>query len=202
MIYKYILVCLIFIVSGRSPSSSCDKSLDFSQWHNCKGTYVLQGKGTYTGEWKHGLEHGEGRFELINGSIYIGDFEQGKLSGKGVMTSPDFRYEGEFKNNQYNGFGFVKYSYGAEYRGQFLNNRFHGNGVYEDAEGIYTGAFREGSMHGKGVFVSSRLSRSGKNIIYRGTFINGKLDGEGEVDFGHRKMRVQFKNGKILGLDP
>ena len=67
------LVLLMFFVVGCSSSPSCDTSQPSSEWHNCIGMDVEKGNGTYIGEYKHGVRHGKGEFESINGNIFFNE---------------------------------------------------------------------------------------------------------------------------------
>mgnify|MGYP006191969257 CR=1 FL=1 len=71
------------ILSGCSPSS-CDDSKSTDQWHDCSGTFIEKGVGTYSGEWKHGDWNGKGTFENINGDKYVGDWKNGEETGYGT----------------------------------------------------------------------------------------------------------------------
>ena len=61
--------------------------------------------GIYIGEWKRGLQNGNGTAIYNNGNRYIGQFKDGFKSGYGkfqVNTIGDV-YEGEFRNGLRNG---------------------------------------------------------------------------------------------------
>lgn len=57
-------------------------------------TKLRQGRGVYTysnayfqyhGEWQNGVKHGKGVLLMRDGSKYEGDFEQGEMSGQGIL---------------------------------------------------------------------------------------------------------------------
>lgn len=48
----------------------------------------MLGGGTYTGEMKKGLFHGEGVFEATTGVVYEGEFEDGYFHGEGRLIFP------------------------------------------------------------------------------------------------------------------
>jgi hypothetical protein len=70
-----------------------------------KGTFVSD-DGTYTGEFKGKIFHGQGAFESELGVKYEGEWKDGKMDGFGIMTFANgSRYEGGFKDGLYNGTG-------------------------------------------------------------------------------------------------
>ena len=74
----FLIVFFLAILVGCSSSSSCNDSKPTSQWHNCSGTYVQKGIKTYSGEWKHGEQNGQGTLTFANGDQYVGEFKNGK----------------------------------------------------------------------------------------------------------------------------
>lgn len=75
---------------------------------NCSsgaGIYIFpDGKGRYSGSFKGGLPHGQGKVEYSNGDRYEGQLIQGKLSGKGIYYYRNGKVtEGYWKNGSYTG---------------------------------------------------------------------------------------------------
>ena len=71
------------------------------QYDFSKGLGILQTKtGVYVGEWKKGLQQGNGTAFYNNGNIYKGEFKEGLKNGNGVFEVPSKGdiYAGEFKN--------------------------------------------------------------------------------------------------------
>ena len=59
-----------------------------------------------------------GKFKWVNGRIYDGDFQSGKMHGKGVYTWPNGnRYVGEYLNGKKEGWGVYTWKNGKEYCG-------------------------------------------------------------------------------------
>ncbi len=63
---------------------------------NCEdgfGTYIWTGEytaGKYIGEWKDGMQHGQGTKTYTNGGgVYTGQWKQGYHHGKGTLTWGD-----------------------------------------------------------------------------------------------------------------
>ena len=69
---------------------------------------------------------------------------EGKAEGSGKLTFPDGSvYEGEFKNGKYQGYGvYIKESKPkpAKYQGEWVNGLYHGKGIFFWPNGsIYEG---------------------------------------------------------------
>jgi len=186
---------------------------------NCKGVYT-SALGEYTGEivklepkgqgvlvmTKGGKVEGEfidsfswnGKFEMPDGTKYIGEIVDGQRSGNGIMIGEVGSYEGEWENDQQNGFGTLIWNNGNKYVGDFKNNKRHGRGVMQLSNGTaYDGEFAENEMHGWGVFTTP-------DVIYEGDFRHNKRHGKGvetlsngEVYDGMFYDDIEFYNDKI-----
>lgn len=63
-----------------------------------------EGYYVYTGQFKNGREHGQGRYTLPNGYTFEGEFKNGKRDGLGVGTYANGKVmQGTWKNDQYVG---------------------------------------------------------------------------------------------------
>ena len=110
--------------------------------------------GTFKGVLKDG-KPSWGTLTDLCGIIYEGEFQDGKIQGKGIMTFPEGqRYEGDFVNEKFEGDPVcITRPNGNRYEGQFANGKFEGRGIYTWASGErYEGDFVNGEQHGKGVF--------------------------------------------------
>ena len=65
---------------------------------------IMDGDVTYKGEFKDGLPHGKGIFEVNDGLFYDGEWENGYSHGYGKYKRKN-EYEGEFKYSKYHGKG-------------------------------------------------------------------------------------------------
>lgn len=65
------------------------------------------GIGTYKGSFSQGNLQGIGRFEYLNGSVYIGDWKENRKNGKGQLIEPDGRtvFNGDWDNDYKHGKG-------------------------------------------------------------------------------------------------
>ncbi|KUG04066.1 hypothetical protein ASZ90_018512 [hydrocarbon metagenome] len=61
-------------------------------------------EGTYTGQLKDNIPHGQGTWTHPDGFKYVGEFSDGKMDGQGTWTQPDgYKYTGEFVEGKIDG---------------------------------------------------------------------------------------------------
>ena len=154
--------------------------------------------GSYTGQWKDGKPHGQGKIVLPKGIVYTGNWENGKRSGQGTMTWENGqKYEGGWKDDKYggqgtftysngsvyvgnfsngakNGYGRVVYDTGTVYEGDWVNDRKDGQGKYTWKDGSsYEGGMKNDAFSGYGVY-------RGNGIVYEGNWSNNEKNGYGK----------------------
>jgi hypothetical protein len=89
-------------------------------------------------------------------STYVGDFEDGKMHGRGKYTfhtHPVFHeYEGEFDDGEMHGTGKMVMKNGDAYDGEFQHDLMHGTGTitFREDGSRYVGGVVDGKMHGVG----------------------------------------------------
>jgi hypothetical protein len=93
----------------------------------CSGEETIEfWGGTYTGELKDGLPHGQGTAIFPNGGKYVGEFKDGMYNGHGTETWPNGEeFVGEFKDNV-PGRGTMIYPDGTVVKGRWENDEFIG----------------------------------------------------------------------------
>ena len=120
---------------------------------------------------------GKGKYKFENGSIYSGQFSDGKLNGKGTMRyhSGDI-YTGMWEDNKKNGGGKFERSNGNIYEGQFVNGKLNGKGrlLYKSKD-RYVGTFIDNVPNGKGKIYFKNGNK------YEGDVVSGKMHGEGSM---------------------
>ena len=93
-------------------------------------------------------------FKLTNGAIYIGMWDNNlqKRAGIGMQVWPDGSlYQGQWRDGKANGKGRLIHSDGDIYQGEWKDDKAHGIGVYRHLDGaIYRGDWYEDKQHGKG----------------------------------------------------
>lgn len=142
------------------------------------GKMLLFDGSEYVGEWDLDLPHGFGQFTFTSmesigvlsalddetaalrkppnfmqfGGEYVGTFEDGEFSGKGVLVGQDgSRYEGDFVRNLPHGLGKISFAQGGSYEGDWVDGERHGHGTmrYPDNR-LYVGEWSKGHRHGHG----------------------------------------------------
>ncbi|KAI5384642.1 Phosphatidylinositol 4-phosphate 5-kinase 7, variant 2 [Lathyrus oleraceus] len=129
----------------------------------------------YIGQFKGIHPHGNGKYTWSDGTIYEGDWIDGKMTGKGLITwTSGSKYEGEFSGGYLHGQGTFTESNGCVYTGGWRMDAHHGVGrkVYWNANN-YDGLWKEGIREGCGKFTWNSGS------IYIGNWKKGKIDGRG-----------------------
>jgi hypothetical protein len=147
-----------------------------------------------------------------NSEIQEGDFQYGKLHGRGKHTYPNgYVYEGDFQYGKRHGKGKYIDAYGDVYEGDFENDVEHGKGKYIDANGLYTyeGELQNGEKHGKGKLAYTNGDvyegdfqdniKHGKGKL---TYANGDIyEGDFQNDMRHGKGKITYANGVVYRGD-
>lgn len=131
----------------------------------------------YRGEYREGRFHGMGRLEWPSGARYVGQFERGQMHGLGRMTERNGSvYEGSFAHGLPQGAGRRRYPGGARYEGQFRNGLPNGRGVFVYRTGdVYFGQMKDGDFEGTGILVDAAGNR------YEGEFRDDLFHGTGRL---------------------
>jgi V8-like Glu-specific endopeptidase len=164
-----------FVQSIKYDDGSSYEGHVFDGQKNGAGTFVSPSGSVYSGEWKNGRISGKGTAKYSDGSIYEGIFTAGRPNGSGTITYSDgSKYSGNWQNGEINGAGKAVYSNGLTYDGNFKSSLLHGQGVLTSKTGYrYEGAWVNGAFHGLGTLVYSDKSR------YTGSFVAGERSGYG-----------------------
>ena len=113
-----------------------------------RGVMKSERFGEYEGDWRWDKAHGIGKWSKPDGSVCIGEFQEGILHGQGKqVTAKGNIYVGSFRLGEYDGEGLL---------------------IFTDGR-MYIGEFSDGNNHGKGAF----FWPSGNK--YYGDFVNGKI---------------------------
>ena len=101
---------------------------------------------------KDGHMHGKGTKHYADGSIYNGEWANGKRNGIGKLTwmSGKGTYYGQWKDDLKSGYGEAVFPNGGSYRGEWKDGQIHGYGIKTDANGTkICGIWQEGNLHKK-----------------------------------------------------
>lgn len=114
----------------------------------------------YVGERNaRGGQHGHGTLTMASGNTYVGQFRDGKMEGRGTVTTPPSsdiaEYECEFKEGKREGQGTERWRNGDTFVGQFVANKRAGPGKLTCADGSsYEGEWRARNKEGAGKHVA------------------------------------------------
>ena len=125
--------------------------------------------------WSGARHNCRGEMTLPSGDKYVGDFVNGKRTGKGVQTQTGgWKYVGEFKDDVFEGLGTFTLPGGWDYVGDFRAGRFGGQGTLVLPDGRkYVGEFKADNFNGKGTLTFP----DGRKYV--GEFKNDVYDGQG-----------------------
>ncbi|MBQ8761754.1 MAG: hypothetical protein IJZ26_00330 [Clostridia bacterium] len=196
----------------------------------------------YKGNFEHGVKCGYGTLIKKNGALYEGEFKNGKISGNGKIvakngavmegyfdpetgnfsgevqkngTSVSFTLEdGELKGNMSlkakNGFEFTTSSNGdckngyvklvlpngSEYEGELKNGVPNGHGTLNSVKKgvVLSGTFVNGKLQGQGMLCDN------KGVVYQGEFVDSVPNGKGKYNLpDNMAYEGEVKNGKYHG---
>jgi hypothetical protein len=180
LILSYIGALLSLIMTDASAQSLDEVTSRECVYGDCidgPGRLELKtsvGRGFYSGNFRAGIFHGQGRLEIpissVEKEIYVGDWDQGIRKGRGTHWNGNGQlYIGQWANNKREGQGsyFINMPRWAEnqnsefwlrentenYTGDFVNDFYHGQGTYRWPDGQkFVGGFFANKKHGKGIF--------------------------------------------------
>eukprot|EP00747_Dinoflagellata_sp_TGD_P060802 gnl/TRDRNA2_/TRDRNA2_152208_c0_seq1.p1 gnl/TRDRNA2_/TRDRNA2_152208_c0~~gnl/TRDRNA2_/TRDRNA2_152208_c0_seq1.p1 ORF type:complete len:950 (-),score=117.05 gnl/TRDRNA2_/TRDRNA2_152208_c0_seq1:90-2597(-) len=165
------------------------------------GVYTCSDGTVYTGEFEEGRRHGKGRVE-VRGASYEGEFCRGLRHGHGKYESPAASYDGHYLNGERHGFGKLRETVGGAegsrlesvYEGEFVGSLKHGEGSLRSADVAYDGSWQRSLRHGRGRQVCMRTGS-----VYVGTWAGDAMHGEGELMTASIRYVGQFHNGEQCG---
>lgn len=132
-----------------------------------------------------------------NGSVYIGQWKDGKKEGHGVLAWPDgSRYEGAFCNDKAHGCGKLTHAEGDTYEGMWAEDKANGQGIYVYSDGrVYKGSWVNDKQHGRGIEIYPDGTK------FQGEFLEGKRNGFGMLCFSNGTVyHGMVKEGEIEGF--
>ena len=170
--------------------------------------------GEYIGQTDKLRRTGRGRIQWVEGTIFDGHFEDGKVKGNGTLKLSDGdKYEGIFSDIEYSnayyvgmvakkvlndpilqGVGRMTYDSGLIYVGGFDQGVYSGKGqIYYTDGGRYFGEFLGGKANGPGILLYPN------GAIIDAIFRNGKAHGEGVYKSQADKYyKVTWNNGLVV----
>lgn len=160
------------------------------------GPIELLDGSVYTGQWRNGKRYGKGQLMTSAGALLEGYWNSGlHLHGRHIYPSGDY-YEGGFCHMKREGQGhFQSFDMKAAYTGAWSNGRKQGKGQELLADGsVYTGDFELDKKSGRGVF------KWPNKEYYEGEFKDMRIEGFGKYVWADNKWyEGQWKDGKMHG---
>jgi 1-phosphatidylinositol-4-phosphate 5-kinase len=129
----------------------------------------------YVGNFAGLVPHGFGKYMWTDGTLYYGEWDASKMTGRGVIQWPSgASYDGDLRGGFIDGMGTFKGADGSVYKGSWRMNKKHGMGtmVYANFD-TYEGLWNEGLPDGFG-----KYTWAGGNI-YIGSWKSGNMNGRG-----------------------
>jgi hypothetical protein len=169
------------ILTKRPKGMNMTITGDFEKPTRIKGdaNIVFDSGETYAGPCNYNLNpHGRGTMTFPDGTVYVGDFNDGNKSGRGK----------------------IEYADGSVYDGEFSEDAPHGHGTYTTTRGVYDGQIYYGHKVGRGKMTFAN------GDVYDGIFKNDKIGGQGVLT-KHDGTVVQGnfrgkKDGLVLLSEP
>jgi hypothetical protein len=144
-----------------------------------------------------------------NGNRYIGDFVEGKLTGRGEMHwAFGDRYNGDFIGDKRTGRGEYLWKNGNRYVGDIVDSKLQGRGELRWADGSrYIGDFVLDKRQGFGVYIyPNEANRTATKARYSGNWVGGNPNGFGVYEYISRDgtntsiYQGEFKDGQFHGF--
>ena len=151
----------------------------------------------YVGNFINNMLNGKGiKYNKDSNHIYEGNFNNFLRDGEGFENINGTQYNGNFKEDKKCGRGKINFENGDYFSGEFNENVFDGEGHYKWKNGEeYVGQYKSGKFNGKGKYIWNEKK------FYVGDYINGIKEGNGEITFEDgRKFVCPFVNGKPHGI--
>ena len=109
---------------------------------------------TFEGYWNKELQEGCGIETWKDGSMYKGEYSDGKKTGVGTYSWSDGTwYEGMWENNTFNGYGIFYFLNGRYYLGEWKDKKKNGFGEFIWPEKKYVGFYSNDKKNGLGIMI-------------------------------------------------
>lgn len=187
---------------ANTTTSSADSIIYDTDANIMPSNFTGNGKKVYsTGDvvecsFKDGLASGFGKYTSKDGKYwYEGEFNHGKMSGKGRMYASGVLMEGVFKDGELNGYGKAVWDDGTIYTGSFVDGWRTGRGkiIYENGNS-YEGDFEKGKRCGNGTFKWKDGDK------YSGSYVDNNREGYGTYTWANGEKFVGYSvNNKFEG---
>jgi hypothetical protein len=149
----------------------------------------------YCGDWVQGKRTGFGYCDWKSGSVYIGQFKNDQICGKGkfIWSNGDV-YEGDFdENGNKSGYGEFRWKSGNKYEGGWELSKRSGHGKFTWYNGdVYEGEWLDDVKAGKGKLIWNNGNS------FDGMWVNGQKEkGVMYEDVSKRTFEGNFDDGEV-----
>jgi len=172
---------------------------------NGDGTLIRWNGEKYEGSFSEGRYSGYGTCRFSNGDTYKGNFVYGKMHGTGEFFPANegsyfISYAGSFEQGNLTGDGVLTLKTGEKYTGHIENGKRSGFGVLETANGCrFEGLWEDDDQNGKGTMYFPNGDK------YEGQWINGFISDGDEVTYtfkdGTQIKRTMYALLEYIGLE-
>jgi len=141
------------------------------------------------------LAHGVGCFTASNGEIYLGQWVNGKRTGKGYKTWQDGKeYIGSWVANRRSGHGVITWPSGDVYSGELSYGFQQGKGMLKSSNGdTYIGEWTVNEKQGYGVLYYAT------GDVFSGEWKHNKKDGPGIYKFAAGQTKIgEWKDNTFI----
>lgn len=171
-------LCLLLGGVAHAGGEYIGERNSFNRFHG-HGVYTYTNGSVYEGQWVDGRKQGQGKQMQPDGSVYTGEWRDNQMHGKGRMRWDNGdSYEGTWSDGHMHGKGVFTSANGDRFQGSFVVNQREGDGVLTRRNGErFEGRWKAGMRDGKGV-----LTKPGLGVI-TGRWSDDKLVGDATVTF-------------------
>ena len=139
--------------------------------------------------------HGFGVMFYGNGDIYRGDWVNDNKSGKGQYLFGNGNHvEGTFKENSLNGVTIVRFADGVELCAYFTNNQIASEEIEvnfdKQQQPVFKYEGKEPEEDGQGGWKAEGALLFKNDDVFKGTIFNGKIEGQGRLDYANGDCRI------------
>lgn len=94
------------------------------------------------------VPNGKGVFVKPNGSVYAGDFSDGKITNGYHFVAEELQYSGSYLDNKYSGFGIYYKNGEILYSDHWLDGKQNGEGTEYQDNAEFKGSYKDGKKEG------------------------------------------------------
>jgi hypothetical protein len=158
----------------------------------------------YTGYFKDGSMYGLGTMTWPNGNTHTGEFRNNARNGEGTYRVFDENkrlvkeYIGNWENDKKSGYGVMNWPQdGDNYTGEWKDNNRHGRGIMKENITVYEGNWEDDRKEGEGVFRYPATDMTYYSTWNNDVMIEAEVNKKGHPIHGHIGMGGQMGDSSI-----